>query len=314
MIALHLGQTGERNYHNLNDIAKDLVELVTKILPRRIQVTTDLAPVQLPVYLDVVEFRQVVINLMLNAADAMPQGGRLTLATRRHEQLPALENMKGVAPRLPCICLTIQDTGTGIKQRHLPSIFDPFFTTKSKGSGLGLYNARIAIEKHQGAISVTSKEGAGASFQLWLPQADFSESARLQEQARRARSSRRSLLLVGQAGEVLDKTAEWLRSHNYHVVVAAGTDNLGELLQSSDYQFAGVLLLAEPNNPALNALPAEVRQQNKDLKLVLKPACSQDDLDGQLLKGVDLILSPDLSEADMLRKLNTFFDRLTASP
>jgi signal transduction histidine kinase len=315
MIALHLGQTGERNYHNLNDIANDLVELVTKILPRRIQVTTDLAPVQLPVYLDVVEFRQVVINLMLNAADAMPQGGRLTLGTRRHEQLPVLENMKGVAPRLPCICLTIQDTGTGIKQRHLPSIFDPFFTTKSKGSGLGLYNARIAIEKHQGAISVTSKEGAGASFQLWLPQADFSESARLQEQARRARFLRRSLLLVGQSGELLDKTAEWLRSHNYHVVVAAGADNLGELLQSSDYQFAGLLLLAEPNNPALNSLPGEVRQQNKDLKLVLKPAgCSQDDLDGQLLKGVDLVLSPDLSEADMLRKLNTFFDRLTASP
>ncbi len=82
MINLHLGQTGERNYHNFNDIANDLVELVTKILPRRIQVTTELAPVQLPVYLDVVEFRQVVINLMLNAADAMPQGGRLTLATR----------------------------------------------------------------------------------------------------------------------------------------------------------------------------------------------------------------------------------------
>ena len=313
MIALHLGQTGERAYHNLNDIAKDLVELVTKILPRRIQVSTDLAPLQLPVYLDVVEFRQVVINLMLNAADAMPQGGRLTLATRRHEELPALENMKGVLPRLPCICLTIQDTGTGIKQRHLPSIFDPFFTTKSKGSGLGLYNARIAIEKHQGAISVVSKEGAGTSFQLWLPEADFSESARLQEQARRDRSMRRSLLLVGQPGEVLDKTAEWLRSHNYHVVVAPGADNLGDLLQSSDYQFAGLLLLAEPNNPALNSLPAEVRQQNKDLKLLLKPAgCSQDDLDGQLLNGIDLLLSPDLSDADMLRKLNSLFDRVSA--
>jgi hypothetical protein len=129
-------------------------------------------------------------------------------------------------PRLPCICLTIEDSGTGIKQRHLASIFDPFFTTKSKGSGLGLYNARLAIEKHQGAISVTSKEGAGTSFQLWLPEADFSESARVEEEARRTRQARRSLLLVGQAGEVLDKTAELLRSHNYHIVVAASADNL----------------------------------------------------------------------------------------
>jgi hypothetical protein len=311
MINLHLGQTGERNYHNLNDIANDLVELVTKILPRRIRVSTELAPVQLPVYLDVVEFRQVVINLMLNAADAMPQGGRLTLRTTRHEALPHLENVKGVLPRLPCICLTIQDSGAGIKERHLASIFDPFFTTKSKGSGLGLYNARIAIEKHQGAISVISKEGAGASFQLWLPEADFSESAHLAEESRRMRLTRRSLLLVGQPSEMLDKTAELLRSHNYYIVVAAGADNLGELLHSSDYQFAGVMLLAEPNDLALNSLPAELRQQKKDIKVVLKLAgCNQDELDAELLKGIDLLLNPDLSEADMLLKLKAFFDEI----
>jgi len=311
MINLHLGQTGERNYHNLNDIANDLVELVTKILPRRILLNTELAPAQLPVYLDVVEFRQAVINLMLNAADAMPQGGRLTLRTTRHETLPPLENVKGTLPRLPCICLTIQDSGTGIKQRHLASIFDPFFTTKAKGSGLGLYNARIAMEKHQGAISVISKEGAGTRFQLWLPEADFSESARLVEEARRTRPARRCLLLVGQAGEVVDKTAELLRSHNYHVVVAAGADNLGDLLHSSDYLFDGVLLLAEPNDPALNSLPVELRQQKKDLKVILKLAgCNQDDLDGQLLQGIDLLLNPDLSEADMLLKLKSFLDQM----
>ena len=74
MVNLHLGQTGERNYHNLNDITTDLVELIRKTLPRRIQVDAELAPVPLPVHLDVVEFRQVAINLLLNAADAMPQG------------------------------------------------------------------------------------------------------------------------------------------------------------------------------------------------------------------------------------------------
>jgi signal transduction histidine kinase len=310
MINLHLGQTGERNYHNLNDIVNDLVELVTKILPRRIQVKTELASAQLPVYLDVVEFRQVVINLMLNAADAMPQGGRLTLRTTRHEELPPLENKKGVTPRLPCVCLTIQDTGGGIKQRHLASIFDPFFTTKAKGSGLGLYNARIAIEKHQGLISVDSTEGAGASFRLWLPEADFAEAARVQEEARRTRLARRSLLLLGPPGEMLDKTAELLRSHNYYIVVAASSENLGELLQSSDYQFAGVLLLAEAHDPALHSLLREVRQEKKDLRVVVKTAgCNQDDLDSQFLNNVDLLLNPDLSEADMLLKLKSFFDQ-----
>jgi hypothetical protein len=309
MINLHVGQTGERNYHNLNDIAGDLVDLVKKILPRRIQLATALVEPQLPVYLDVVEFRQVVINLILNAADAMPRGGCLTLRTSRHETLPALENMKGTEPRLPCICLTIQDTGNGIKRRHLASIFDPFFTTKAKGSGLGLYNARLAIEKLQGAISVVSTEGVGTSFQIWLPEADFSEADRLEKAAQRKRHTRRSLLLLGLPGEVLDKTAELLRFHNYHVVKAASSDSLGELLQSADYQFDGVFLLAEPGDPALSSLPAEVRQQNKSVKLILKPSgCHQDDLETQLLSRIDLLLNPDLAETEMLLKLKSFFD------
>jgi hypothetical protein len=309
MISLHLGQIGERNYHNLNDITGDLVDLVKKILPRRIQLGSELAAAQLPVYLDVVEFRQVVINLLLNAADAMQGGGRLTLRTSRHEELPVLENMKGTSPRLPCVCLTIQDTGCGIKKRHLASIFDPFFTTKAKGSGLGLYNARLAIEKLQGAISVVSEENAGTSFQIWLPEANFSESQPAEEAARKQKA-RRYLLLLGLPGEVLDKTAEFLRSHDYHVVKAGSSDSLVELLQSSDYHFDGIFLLAEPNDPALRSLPSEVRQQNKDIKLVVKLAgCTEDDLETQFLSRVDLLLTPDLSEADMLSKLKGFFDQ-----
>lgn len=307
MVNLHVGQTGERNYHNLNDIAGDLVELVKKILPRRIQLTAELSPAQLPVYIDVVEFRQVGINLLLNAADAMPHGGRLTLRTARLEKLPVLENMKGTAPRLPCVCLTIQDTGTGIKPRHLAAIFDPFFTTKAKGSGLGLYNARLAIEKVQGAISVVSKEGAGTTFQLWLPEADFSESKHAQSP--RKGQARRSLLLLGLPGEVFDKTAETFRSHNYHVVTAASSDSLTDLLQSPDYHFDGVVLLAEPDDSALASLPAEVRQQSKCARLILKLAgCNEDDLDARLLNSVDLLLSDDMAEGDMLLKLKSFFD------
>ncbi|HEX3799031.1 MAG TPA: ATP-binding protein [Verrucomicrobiae bacterium] len=304
MINLHLGQTGERNYHDLNEIAKDLLELLSKILPRRIRVGTELATESLPVYVDLVELRQVVINLLLNAADAMPQGGSLTLRTSRHETMPALTNMKGVIPRTPSVCLTIQDTGCGIKERHLASIFDPFFTTKSKGSGLGLYNAGIAVEKHQGAISVESKEGVGTTFHIWLPQTDFSEPDSMASSPDAKRIVRRSLLLLGQSGELLDKTAEFLRSHNYHIVVATAPESLPELLQSSDYQFAGVMLLVEPNDRALDALLAEVRQQKEELKVVLKLAgCSQDDLNTQVLQKVNLVLSPDLSEADLLAKL-----------
>lgn len=307
MINLHLGQTGERNYQNMNEVITDVGELVSKILPRRIRVETELAAESLPVYLDLVELRQVIINLMLNAADAMPQGGILTLETSRHGTLPAVKNMKGTMPRPPCVCLSIQDTGCGIKERHLSSIFDPFFTTKSKGSGLGLYNARIAVEKHQGAISVQSREGIGTSFQIWLPQADFSESDRETETAQLKRVARRSVLLLGQAGETLDRTAEFLRSHNYHIVTAMTGETLPEMLQSGDYHFAGAILLAEPNAPSLNSLLDGARRHFKAIKVVLKlSGCSQDSLDGELAKGVDLVLNSDVSQAELLEKLESF--------
>src|SRR5439155_15556049 len=102
----------------------------------------------LPVYLDSVELRQVVINLVLNAIDAMPQNGRLVIRTAAYAKLPALTHFHGVLPRTPAAGLSVQDTGCGIKPRHLAAIFDPFFTTKpmNKGSGLGLYNARSFVE------------------------------------------------------------------------------------------------------------------------------------------------------------------------
>jgi PAS domain S-box-containing protein len=307
MTNLHLGQTGERNYHDLNEITTDLVELIRKILSRRIQVDVDLAACRLPVHLDVVEFRQVAINLLLNAADAMPKGGLLTVSTSRHSELPPMENMKGVAPSLPCVCMTIEDTGCGIKQRHLGSIFDPFFTTKSKGSGLGLYNARLAVEKQQGAISVNSVEGLGTTFQIWLPEADLSAPP-AERAARHGAVTHRSLLLLGQGGEMLDKAAELLRSHNFHIVVAEASESLRDLLQSNDYHFAGAVLFAGPNDPGLRSLLDEVRQQDRSLKVAFRLAgCNQDDLDTQLLSRIDLVLTSDLSEGDFLGRINAFF-------
>jgi signal transduction histidine kinase len=304
MTNLHLGQTGERNFHDLNEITTDMVELIRKTLPRRIQIDLDVASCRLPVHLDVVEFRQVGINLLLNAADAMPKGGLLTVSTSHHTELPPIENMKGIVPTLPCACITIEDTGCGIKQRHLASIFDPFFTTKAKGSGLGLYNARLAIEKQHGAISVKSVEGVGTTFQIWLPEADLSTPPS-DRPARPDAGAHRSLLLLGQGGEMLEKTAELLRSHNFHIVVAEASESLRDLLQSSDYQFAGAVLFAGPNDPGLRSLLDEVRQQNKSIKVALRLAgCNQDDLETEFLSRIDQVLPSDLSEGEFLSRIN----------
>ena len=312
MINLHLGQTGERSYQNMNEVVTDVAELVKKILPRRIRVETELSDESLPVYVDLVELRQVIINLMLNAADAMPQGGILTLETSRHGKPPEVKNIKGMLPRPPCVCLSIQDTGCGIKERHLSSIFDPFFTTKSKGSGLGLYNARIAVEKHQGAISVQSRESIGTSFQIWLPQAYYSESDRETETAQLKRVARRSILLLGQAGEIclteprnffaLTTIISCLRCREVVWVICC---------------YPAIFILLEDccwrnrTAPSLNSLLDGVRTHFKPMKVVLKlSGCSQDSLDGGLAKGVDLVLSRTgcVSQSEMLERLGSFLE------
>jgi signal transduction histidine kinase len=178
IIDLHQGKTGDRNYHNLNELTSDLAELSRKFLPRRMQLNVELAAESLPVYLDAVEFRQVLIGLILNAVEATPPQGRLILRTTVHAHLPPLPRVHGTLPRTPAACLSVEDQGCGIQSRHLGSLFDPFFTTKpaSKSAGLGLYNAGHFAEKHGGAISVQSTEGAGTTVQIWLPQADFTEA------------------------------------------------------------------------------------------------------------------------------------------
>ena len=306
IINLHQGKTGENNYHNLNDLAADLAELTRKITPRRMQFSLEPSPESLPVYLDAVEFRQVGINLVLNAIDAMPQTGRLTVSTAWHSQVPPLAHVHGAIPRAPCVSISVQDTGCGIKPKHLESIFDPFFTTKpmNKGSGLGLYNARLFAEKHRGAISTESREGAGTTFRIWLPQADFTEAER-DPSRRDTERSRRSLLLLGAGGKLLEATAELLRTHGYHVASATCTEGANEYLRSPDHQFSAVFVLAEDNHRSVQTWLRDVRAQLPHLKRIVQMVGGDsDDLSDELRILADLVVAPDVQHASILQRLS----------
>ncbi len=311
IINLHRGKTGEKGYFNLNEVIADLLELIRKIVPRRIDVQTELSPGTLAVYLDVVEFRQVIVNLALNAVDAMPQTGKLVLRASAHRELPQPGiHFYGPPPRFPAACLSIADNGCGIKPRHLANIFDPFFTTKAmnKGSGLGLYNARVFLEKSNGAISVETCEGVGTTFHLWFPQADFTESQSrpLPESLPR---QRRSLLVAGQPGDTLESIAEFLRSHDFHVVTAISQQNALELLASPNYQFSGLMLVFEPNDTGYTGLFSKVKSLNRSLKTILKPiGRDHEEIQNTFLDTVDLVISPDLTQPDIIEKIRAMFE------
>ena len=298
---LHRATTGVRSYHDLNEVVRDTLDLLRKALPRRIEVVQKLAPQQLPLYADAVELRQVLLNLALNAADAMPERGTCTIETCVAGDLASFEHGVGRLPPAPAVGVAVTDTGGGIRRRFLPMLFDPFFTTKpmNRGSGLGLYNARLFVEKHQGALTVVSKEGAGSTFQIWLPQADFTE----QERALQAlRQQRRSLLVYGPPGRLRDETADILRQQNYHVVSSAA--DAEDLLRSGDYVFDGLMLLVELGDRVPLALSGLVRRLQLPLRVIVKPVgCNPDELPSELLSRANMVISADLPGETVIEQL-----------
>ncbi len=142
---------------SLVDVVKDMLKLIRQDAERR-GVVIALHAGEVPLLsLDPDRIRQVALNVCINALDAMPSGGTLTLSI--HEE-PAIPNM---------VILDIQDTGTGIAPEDIAHVFDPYFTTKGHGTGLGLATVHKIMEAHGGSVSVTSVQGEGACFRLCFP-------------------------------------------------------------------------------------------------------------------------------------------------
>jgi hypothetical protein len=250
--------------------------------------------------------RQVIVNLALNAVDAMPDGGSLVFRTSRHEQPPLAPPIQGSFPRAPLVCLSVQDTGAGIPASHLNSIFDPFFTTKplGKGSGLGLYNARLFAENHGVGISVETREQAGTTFHLWLPQADL--SAEPQPPAEPAPLTRHTLLVAGAPGEARDRMVETLRTNGFYVVATAPKSDALQVLYSTDYHFSGVLMLCRQPNAEEFSLFNRIQAEKLPVKLFLGlQACNQDEIETGLLQRVDATFPADLPAQEVVSRIRS---------
>ncbi len=211
---------------DLNNVVRGLELMLRRLLREDVQLVLDLAPSCGAVRMDRGQLEQVVINLAINARDAMPRGGRLTVSSttlihpgRSHDLRTPLE--PGTYTRL-----SISDTGHGIHAADLPHIFEPFFTTKQagKGTGLGLSTVYGIVTQAGGGIGVESGEGAGATFHIYFPVAG---AVPLPEAAdkptfREAAQGSETVLLVEDEAEVREVIRRVLARAGYRVVTAAG--------------------------------------------------------------------------------------------
>jgi PAS domain S-box-containing protein len=171
----------------INDLVNVALDLVRPLFKDRVIVKTELGPVP-AVEVDPARIEQVLVNLILNAIDAMPEGGELTVGTALVDRPPAAEIESDEGERNGAksfVCVTVADTGIGIPENLQGNIFDPFFTTKpvDKGSGLGLATARAVVRQHSGFIKVHSTPGAGTKFCIYLPAKEDSSAKNRQETA-----------------------------------------------------------------------------------------------------------------------------------
>jgi two-component system cell cycle sensor histidine kinase/response regulator CckA len=165
---LDLGKTSTSSTRDvcLNELVHDACSLVSNVIPPSISLVVQPSPSEIVISADRVQLQQAIINLLLNARDAMPSGGRISVA------VAAITNPTGIVPVSPCAAqISVSDTGTGMSPDDSQRVFQPFFTTKQRsgGTGLGLTMVKSIVDAHQGWIDLSTREGEGTTFSLFFP-------------------------------------------------------------------------------------------------------------------------------------------------
>lgn len=174
IIDLHREKAASRTIHDLRLLLKDQMDLVDIIIPRSAKITTDFGTQTMPAFIEETGFRQMILNLVINARDAIDRTGKIKLSLKKVKKgqliMKGAVGEKKIAPSEGAE-LALSDNGTGIAPELEGNLFDPFITSKpsGSGSGFGLYNTKIFIEDHNGLIGFSTMEGKGTTFYLFIP-------------------------------------------------------------------------------------------------------------------------------------------------
>ncbi len=273
----------------LNTVIANLTKMLHRVLRANIDLQCQYANPLSHVQADTGMIEQVILNLVVNARDAIPEGGQLRVAT---EQLTLDEPHARANPEARAgefVCLLVSDTGTGIAPEVLPRIFEPFFTTKDpgKGTGLGLATVYGIVKQHQGWIEVSTRIGEGSTFKVFLPAIATPE--RLSAAAGVepvVGGGTETILLVEDEHSVRITTRRVLESKGYTILEAASATEALELWQNHEQEIA--LLLTDiimPGKMTGRDLAERLWGQRPGLKVVFMSGYSADVLG----KGTDFI-------------------------
>jgi two-component system cell cycle sensor histidine kinase/response regulator CckA len=238
LLAFSRKQTLQPKVLALRDVIGELALMLRRLLREGVDLKLEHGTDVWPVNADETQISNAIINLVVNARDAMPKGGTVTITTANESVGQAAALGTAIMPAGDYVCISVSDTGIGIPKEHLGKIFDPFFTTKpvGQGTGLGLATVYGIVKQTGGFITVDSEVGKGTSFHIYLPRHRGEAAAPANETERtppRDITGQDTILLVEDEEAVRSFAARALKLRGYNVLEAAGGEEALEIVKSS---------------------------------------------------------------------------------
>ena len=243
---------------DLNAVVTDIGNMLRRLIGVDIELTTKLASQLGRVKADQSQIEQVIVNLVVNARDAMPDGGKLLIETSNTDISESLARSLPFLHPGPHVLLTVADTGIGMDAETQRHIFEPFFTTKGpgKGTGLGLATVYGVVKQSGGVVGIESSPGNGAAFKIFLPQVMEDSFTSIPDIETMRSTLSGTILLVDDEQALLNLTADILADRGYKILTAGDGAQALEMARSLDEPIH--LLLTDVNMPKLSG-PALAR-------------------------------------------------------
>jgi PAS domain S-box-containing protein len=257
---------------DINEIIQQVTQMLRRVLGENVSLRSNLAPKLPAVEADATMMEQIIMNLSVNARDAMPGGGSLTIGTVPVMVSQAYVERNPEAREGTFVCLSVSDNGTGIEPDKLNKLFEPFFTTKEvgKGTGLGLATVYGIVKQHQGWIEVESELGKGSVFKVYLPASSKAVQARNGKVApQNVRGGKETVLLVEDEAGVLTLARGILKSYGYEVLEARSGVEALRLWAQHDTRIDLLLTdIVMPEGMSGLDLARKLRAEKHDLKVL----------------------------------------------
>lgn len=237
------GVGGEHTMLQVNQVIEEMVNLARDTFARGLRVQTILANELSQVNGDATQLHRLLMNLLVNARDAMPKGGSITVETKNVVLEQKVTPMRREPVSGDYVLVKVSDTGDGVPAHLLSKIFEPFFTTKApgKGTGLGLSSVLSIVKSHNGFVEVASQQGSGTTFEIYLPACGVRVGLKGEPKPRISFGNGEQILVIEDDVAVLEMAREILGYSNYRVITAAGGAEGVSLYKQHQAQISAVV-------------------------------------------------------------------------